>query len=190
PDRAEEFNAELTRVKDQFRRLERLGRPVAAAFNGSALGGGFEIGLACHHRVCVDDPSVRLGLPEVTLGLIPGGGGITRMVRMLGLEAAFPLLTEGKQLRPAEAKEAGLVDELVASPDELLPAAKRWVLDHPDACQPWDADGYRLPGGSPADPRKYQLLAAAPALLHGKTHGQFPAPLAILSAAVEGALLD
>ncbi|MBO0827944.1 MAG: enoyl-CoA hydratase/isomerase family protein [Streptosporangiales bacterium] len=190
PGRADEFLAELTRVKDQMRRLERLGRPVVAALNGSALGGGFEIALACHHRVCLDDDGIRLGLPEVTLGVAPGGGGITRMVRLLGLEAAFPYLTEGRQLRPSEAKAAGLVDALVPDREALLAEAKAWALANPDARQPWDTDGYRLPGGSPASPSKQNLVAAAPALMHSKTHGVFPAPKAILAAAVEGALVD
>ncbi|MQA04372.1 MAG: 3-hydroxyacyl-CoA dehydrogenase [Streptosporangiales bacterium] len=190
PEQAAEFTTEVARMKDQLRRLERLGRPVVAALNGSALGGGYEIALACHHRICVADDSVRVGLPEVTLGLIPGGGGITRMVRMLGLEAAFPLLTEGKQLRPIDAEHAGLVDVLVPDRETLLADAKAWVLSHPDAQQPWDTRGYKLPGGSPASPSKYSLLAAAPAMLQAKTHGNLPAPKAILSAAVEGALLD
>ncbi|MQA78248.1 MAG: 3-hydroxyacyl-CoA dehydrogenase [Streptosporangiales bacterium] len=190
PDRAAEFGAELARIKGQLRRLETLGRPVVAALNGTALGGGYEIALACHHRICVDNRSVRIGLPEVTLGLIPGGGGITRLVRLLGLEKAFPLLTEGRRLRPADALDAGLVDALVPDRDTLLAEAKAWLLAHPDARQPWDADGYRMPGGSPASPTMYQLLAAAPALLHARTRGNFPAPLAILSAAVEGALVD
>src|SRR5690606_33927338 len=126
-----------------------------------------------HHRVCVADDRIRVGLPEVTLGLVPGGGGITRMVRLLGLEAGFPLLTEGKQLRPAEARDAGLVDELVPDQDALLTTAKAWVLANPDAVQPWDAPGYKLPGGTPASPTKYPLLAAAPALLHSRTHGNY-----------------
>ncbi|HEX6445410.1 MAG TPA: 3-hydroxyacyl-CoA dehydrogenase NAD-binding domain-containing protein [Streptosporangiales bacterium] len=190
PDRAEEFLAELTRVKDQLRRLERLGRPVVAALNGSALGGGFEIALACHHRVCLDDDGIRLGLPEVTLGVAPGGGGITRMVRLLGLEAAFPYLVEGRQVRPGEAKAAGLVDTLVPDREALLAEARAWALANPDAKQPWDTEGYRLPGGSPAAPSRQNTVAAAPALLHSKTHGVFPAPKAILAAAVEGALVD
>ncbi|MGH3425252.1 MAG: 3-hydroxyacyl-CoA dehydrogenase NAD-binding domain-containing protein, partial [Nocardioidaceae bacterium] len=190
PDRAEELTTEVTRMKDQLRRLERLGRPVAAAIGGAALGGGLELALACHHRLCVDDDAIRIGFPEVTLGLLPGGGGVTRLVRMLGVEAALPVLNEGRQLPPQAASDTGLVDTLVADPDDLIAQARAWVLAHPDAVQPWDADGYRLPGGSPASPSKYAVLAAAPAVLHARTRGNYPAPEAILAAAVEGALVD
>ena len=106
PDRAAEFTAEATRMKDQLRRLECLGRPVVAAINGAAVGGGLEIALACHHRLCVDDDNVRIGFPEVTLGLLPGGGGITRLVRMLGVQAALPVLSEGRQLPAGDARDA------------------------------------------------------------------------------------
>lgn len=190
PDRAAEFTTEVTRMKEQLRRLERLGRPVAAAIAGTALGGGLELALACHHRLCVDDDSIRVGFPEVTLGLLPGGGGVTRLVRMLGVEAALPVLSEGRQLPPRAARDTGLVDTLVADPDELAAEARAWVLAHPDAAQPWDTKGYKLPGGSPSSPSKYSVLAAAPAVLHARTHGNYPAPGAILAAAVEGALVD
>jgi len=190
PQTAEAFAVELTAIKDQLRRLETLGRPVAAAINGSALGGGLEIALACHHRVCLADPAVRLGFPEVTLGLLPGAGGITRTVRMLGVQAALPLLTEGRQLRPDQARNAGWVDELAADHAELLDQARAWVLANPGAGQPWDIPGHQVPDLKPLDPASYGLLAAAPAVLRKKTHGCYPAPEKILAAAVEGALLD
>ncbi|BFU47634.1 3-hydroxyacyl-CoA dehydrogenase NAD-binding domain-containing protein [Krasilnikovia sp. MM14-A1004] len=189
-DNAGAFAAELATVKDQLRRLERLGRPVVAAINGSALGGGFEIALACHHRICLDDKSIRLGLPEATLGLLPGAGGTTRSVRLLGVQAALPLLSEGKRLRPAEALAVGWIHELAADPADLLAKARAWVLANPAAVQPWDVPGHRVPDLRPLDPASYPLLAAAPAMLRKKTHGCYPAPEKILAAAVEGAMVD
>lgn len=190
PQDAAEFFAMATLVKAQMRRLERLGRPVVAAINGSALGGGLELALACHHRVCLTAPGVRLGLPEVTLGLLPGGGGVTRSVRMMGVQAALPLITEGKRLSPERALAAGWVDELAADRDELLAKARSWASAHPDAVQPWDTPGHRVPDLRPLDPESYPLLAAVPAVSYSKTHGCFPAVDAAVSCAVEGALLD
>ncbi|WP_440900696.1 3-hydroxyacyl-CoA dehydrogenase NAD-binding domain-containing protein [Actinosynnema sp.] len=185
-----EVLAGVSDVKAQLRRLEKLGRPVVAAIAGAALGGGLEIALACHHRVVLDDDRIRLGLPEVTLGLLPGGGGVTRMVRMLGLQAALPLLVEGKQLRPKRALEAGFVDELASSKEELIAKARAWIAANPEPVRPWDRKGHTVPGFRPFDPQSYGVLAAAPAVLHKKTRGAFPAPEKILAAAVEGALVD
>ncbi|KWX00189.1 3-hydroxyacyl-CoA dehydrogenase [Carbonactinospora thermoautotrophica] len=190
PGGAAEFAAFIDDIKAQLRRLETLGRPVVAALGGSALGGGWEIALACHRRVCLDDEAIRLGLPEVTLGLLPGAGGVVRTVRLLGLEQALPLLMEGKRLRPRQALAAGLVHELAATPEELLARARDWVLANPEARQPWDTPGYRIPGPKPTDPAAYPMLAAAPAVLYQKTHGTLPAPEKILAAAVESALVD
>ncbi len=182
----------LDEVKGALRRLERLGRPVVAALNGSALGGGLEIALACHHRVALDDPSARFGFPEVTLGLLPGAGGVTRTVRMLGItDALTKVLLEGRQYRPADAKEVGLVDEVVATREELLAAARAWVAAHPAAAQPWDVKGFRIPGGSPSTPSFAATLPAFPATLRKRLRGApMPAPRLILAAAVEGAQVD
>ena len=196
PDDAAEIFASVEAVKAQLRRLETLGRPVVAAVNGAALGGGLEIALACHHRVALDDPRTELGLPEVTLGLLPGGGGVTRVVRMLGLTSGLmDVLLTGTRFKPAQAREKGLVDELVSSLDELVPAAKAWVLAHRDdpeaAVQPWDRPGYKMPGGTPSSPKLAAFLPAFPANLRKQTKGaNYPAPRAILSAAVEGAQVD
>ncbi|HEX6500328.1 MAG TPA: 3-hydroxyacyl-CoA dehydrogenase NAD-binding domain-containing protein [Micromonosporaceae bacterium] len=179
-------------VKDQFRRLETLGRPVVAAINGTALGGGFEVPLACHHRVVLDSPSIRLGLPEVTLGLLPGGGGVTRVVRLLGVQDALTkVLLQGQRLRPAQALEIGLVDELATTPEELIDKAVAWIAANPRAAQPWDRPGYRLPGGRPTDKAMAMALPAFPATLRKQLKGaHYPAPHAILCAAVEGAQVD
>ena len=177
-------------LKGQLRTLETLGKPVVAAINGAALGGGWEICLACHHRVALDNPSVQLGLPEVTLGLLPGGGGVVRMVRMLGIEKALPYLLEGKKVRPQQALQAGLIDELAADGEELMAKAKAWILANPVAVQRWDVKGYQIPGGTPSSPKVAQMLAIAPSILRSKTQGTMPAPEKILCAAVEGAQVD
>ncbi|WP_411565626.1 3-hydroxyacyl-CoA dehydrogenase NAD-binding domain-containing protein [Pseudomonas orientalis] len=187
---AQEFYVGVGVLKAQLRSLETLGKPVVAAINGAALGGGWEICLACHHRIALDDPSVQLGLPEVTLGLLPGGGGVVRMVRLLGLEKALPYLLEGKKVRPAQALQAGLIDDVAADRDELLAKSRAWILANPQARQPWDDKGYQIPGGTPSHPKVAQMLAIAPSILRSKTQGCFPAPEKILCAAVEGAQVD
>ncbi|GDY32733.1 3-hydroxyacyl-CoA dehydrogenase NAD-binding domain-containing protein [Gandjariella thermophila] len=190
---APEIFAFVSRIKALLRRLETLGRPVVAAINGAALGGGLEIALACHHRIAADARGVQIGLPEVTLGLLPGGGGVTRTVRLLGIQdALLNVLLQGQRHKPARALELGLVHELVGSVDELVPRAKEWIKANPEACvQPWDAKGYRIPGGTPATPSLAANLPAFPANLRKQLKGaNFPAPRAILAAAVEGAQVD
>ncbi|MGU9814316.1 3-hydroxyacyl-CoA dehydrogenase NAD-binding domain-containing protein [Pseudomonas sp. LF135] len=187
---ATEFYDGVVVLKAQLRRLETLGRPVVAAINGAALGGGWEICLACHYRVALDDNATQLGLPEVTLGLLPGGGGVVRMVRMLGLEKALPYLLEGKKVRPQQALQAGLINALARDRDELLAKSRAWILANPVARQPWDSKAYQIPGGTPSNPKVAQMLAIAPSILRSKTHGCFPAPEKILCAAVEGAQVD
>ena len=187
---AEAFMVDVTALKGTLRRLETLGVPVVACINGAAMGGGLEIALAAHHRIILDDPRIPLGLPEVTLGLLPGAGGVVRMVRMLGLEKAFPFLLEGLQLNPQTAVKAGVVDELASSPEDMIAKAKAWINANPGSQQPWDKKGYRLPGGDPTTPKVAQMLAIAPAMLMSKTKGCYPAPEAIMAAAVEGAQVD
>ena len=190
---AEAVFREVEQVKADLRRLETLGKPVVAAINGAALGGGLEIALACHHRIAVDG-RYEIGLPEATLGLLPGGGGVTRTVRMFGIQTALmDILLQGPRLKPAAAQDKGLVDELVATPEELLPAARAWVLAHADepAAQPWDREGYRLPGGTPSTPKLAAFLPAFPAMLRKQVKGaDYPAQRAIMSAAIEGAQVD
>ncbi|WP_127782153.1 3-hydroxyacyl-CoA dehydrogenase NAD-binding domain-containing protein [Rhodococcus sp. X156] len=188
PETAQDFAAGGNEMKGHLRAIETMGVPVVAAINGAALGGGWEIALSCHRRIAVNNPKIKLGLPEVTLGLLPGGGGVVRTVRLIGLAAALPLLTEGRQLTPEKAQQAGLLHELVETPDELLTAAKAWIKDNPTSAQPFDAKGYQIPGGSVRDAG--MMMAAIPAMLRKKTHGTQPAPEAIVSAAVESMNVD
>jgi 3-hydroxyacyl-CoA dehydrogenase/enoyl-CoA hydratase/3-hydroxybutyryl-CoA epimerase len=192
PQDAERLTALLAHIKRDLRRLETLGRPVVAAIDGSALGGGLEIALACHHRIALDDRRINLGLPEVTLGLLPGAGGVTRTVRMLGLvEALTRVLLEGRSYRPQQARELGLIDEVVTDRDELTAAARAWIAAHPDATQPWDHKGFRIPGGAPSSPAMSATLQALPAnLLRHIKGAPMPAPRRIMAAAVEGAQVD
>jgi 3-hydroxyacyl-CoA dehydrogenase / enoyl-CoA hydratase / 3-hydroxybutyryl-CoA epimerase len=191
-EEAPQVAAGVREVKAQLRRLETLGKPVVAAINGAALGGGLEIALAAHHRVALNDRGVQLGFPEVQLGLLPGGGGVVRTVRMLGIvDALMQLLMQGQRLRPDKAKELGIVDEIVDSREELIPAAKAWIVANPEAQQPWDEKGYKIPGGTPSNPKLAMNLPAFPANLRKQLKGaNYPAPHHILAAAVEGAQVD
>jgi 3-hydroxyacyl-CoA dehydrogenase/enoyl-CoA hydratase/3-hydroxybutyryl-CoA epimerase len=178
-------------LKANMRRLETLGKPVVAAINGAALGGGFELCLCTHHRIAMKNPKSLLGLPEVTLGLLPGAGGIVRVVRMLGLEKGLPYLLEGTKMSPEEAVKARLVDELAEDEQDMLAKAKAWIKANPEAMQPWDEKGYQIPGGTMfANPKVAQLVGSAPATLKKRTRGLLPAPEAILSVAVEGMHVD
>ena len=190
--RAAEQTAHIERVKDHLRRLEKFGRPVVAAINGTALGGGLEVALAAHHRIVADVPGCQIGQPEVTLGLLPGGGGITRIVRMIGLQKALTqVILPGTKFNPREAKEIGLVDEVVESVDLLIPRAKAWIAANPNAAKPWDKKGFEIPGGSAASPAISSVLPAMAANLRKQLKGApLPAPRAALAAAVEGSLVD
>ncbi|WP_194825469.1 3-hydroxyacyl-CoA dehydrogenase NAD-binding domain-containing protein [Nocardia sp. XZ_19_231] len=192
PDNAAEVVKMVTDVKAPLRRLEQLGKPVVAAINGAALGGGLEIALATHYRIAADVKGSAIGLPEVSLGLLPGGGGVTRTVRMLGLQnALMQVLLQGQRHRVTKAKEIGLIDEVVATVEELVPAAKVWIAANPEAAQPWDKKGYRIPGGTPSTPAFAANLPAFPANLRKQIKGtNMPAPRAIMAAAVEGSQVD
>ena len=179
-------------IKASQRGLETLGKPVVAALNGAALGGGLEIALACHHRVALDNPKAEFGFPEVTLGLLPGAGGVTRTVRMLGIaDALTKVLLQGQRLKPAQALETGVVDELAATRDDMLAKARDWIKANPDAAQPWDKPGYKIPGGTPSNPKFAAFLPAFPANLRKQIKGApMPAPHHIMCAAVEGSQVD
>lgn len=180
----------IQKMKAEFRYIETLGVPVVAALNGTALGGGWEIALGCHARIALNAPKTKFGLPEVTLGLLPGGGGIVRMVRLLGLQNAFPFLMEGKQFGVDKAKSLGLIQDTAETAEELMDKAIAWVKANPKSQQPFDVKGYKIPGGDPKTPAVAQMLAIAPAMLRDKTKGCYPAPEAIMAAAVEGAQVD
>jgi len=174
-----------------LRGMEKSGKPFCAALNGTALGGGYEIALACHHRVAADDPRIQIGLPEVTIGLLPGGGGTQRLPRLIGIRNALPLLLEGKKLDPQKARAAGLVDEVVPK-DQLIAASRRWLLTEgkANAVQPWDRKGFRIPDGGVHSPKGQETFVAGNALLHAKTYGNYPAPRHIASCVYEGLITD
>jgi 3-hydroxyacyl-CoA dehydrogenase/enoyl-CoA hydratase/3-hydroxybutyryl-CoA epimerase len=185
---------EIEQTKKNFRTLETLGKPVVSCLNGTALGGGWEVALVGHYRVAVDDPKIQFGLPEITLGLIPGASVITKMTRLLGLTGAQPYILESKLFSPHEALELGLVHELVPDACALRPAALAWIARHDGAAapahHPWDDKNYKMPGGTPANPRIAGMLTVAPAVLKQKTRGLYPAPEYALAAMVEGAQVD
>jgi 3-hydroxyacyl-CoA dehydrogenase/enoyl-CoA hydratase/3-hydroxybutyryl-CoA epimerase len=186
------LSAVLARDAALLRRLELCGRPVVATIAGDAVGDGLALALAAHRRLAVDEPTFQLGLPQVRLGLLPGRGGLTRVVRLLGIsEALTEVLLEGKLLGVERCAKLGLIDELVDSPDALLPAAKAWIAAGGDPRQPWDREDYRMPGGTPSSARLAQFLPAYPANLRKQLRGaNFPAPRHIMAATVEGAQLD
>ncbi|MEL6282148.1 MAG: 3-hydroxyacyl-CoA dehydrogenase NAD-binding domain-containing protein [Pseudomonadota bacterium] len=182
-----------------LRKIERMGadpktnkggKPVAIATPGTALGIGYELMLAGHRRFSADNPKAKIGLPEIMVGIFPGAGGTTRLIRMMGVMGAAPFLLEGKLSDPKKAKSAGLIDEVVA-PEELVSKAKEWVLNATDAdiIKPWDAKGYKLPGGAPYTPAGFPTFMGGITMTHGKTQGVYPAAKAMLSAVYEGALL-
>ena len=175
----------LSRV---FRNLETCGKPCVAALNGTAMGGGFELALACHHRVLADAPGIVIGLPEVQLGLLPGAGGTQRLPRLIGIQPAMPYLMEGKHATPQQALAAGLVHEL-AAPAEVIERARKWLLGSPRAAQPWDEKGFRFPGGNALDPRVAPAFVVGNTMLQANTFQNLPAPQAIQSCLYEGSLL-
>ena len=181
---------EIERMKKNFRTLETLGKPVVSCLNGAALGGGWEVALVGHYRVAVDDKKIQFGMPEVSLGLIPGASGITKTTRLLGLMDAQPYILEGKLFNPREGLDLGLIHELVADAAALRPAALAWIATHPISAQPWDNKDYKIPGGTPANPKIAMALTVAPAMMKKASRGLYPAPEAALAAMVEGAIVD
>lgn len=177
-------------LKKTFRLLETLGLPVVAAMNGSALGGGYELSLACHHRLLLETSHSRIALPEVNLGLMPGAGGVVRLVRLLGLEKALPILIEGKSFGPTQALEGGLIDGICISLPGMMAQAKHWILSQTQFHQKFDDKNDRIPGGTPKNPGLAEKLAVIPAMLIDKTKGCFAAPEAILSVAVQSLYVD
>ncbi|MGB1253158.1 MAG: 3-hydroxyacyl-CoA dehydrogenase NAD-binding domain-containing protein [Candidatus Promineifilaceae bacterium] len=178
-------------LKAHLRRMEKLNIPVVAALNGTALGGGFELALSCHHRVAIDNDRIKFGFPEVGLGLLPGGGGVVRTGRLIGLQPALEWLTQNRKYTPKKTLAAGLIHALATDYDDMMAQAKAWIAANPNAKAPWDAvKRYRIPGGGPNHPKIAPMMAVAPAMIRKETKGNYPAPEAILSALVEGALVD
>jgi 3-hydroxyacyl-CoA dehydrogenase / enoyl-CoA hydratase / 3-hydroxybutyryl-CoA epimerase len=181
--------ARLRDLNGLYRQIETMGVPVVAALTGSALGGGYELALACHHRIALDDARIQLGLPEVSLGVLPGAGGTQRLPRIIGIQAALEHIAQGKIVRAPKAKGAGLVDALAPDRDALMTAAKAWIAANPKAKQPWDQKGFRFPGARPGSNEARQLIMAGCAMLRKKTAGVYPAPELAISAVQEGTSL-
>ncbi|GAB3512316.1 fatty acid beta-oxidation multifunctional protein [Emticicia fontis] len=194
PSETYKFSLDFNNI---FRRLETCGKPVVAAINGTALGGGYEVCLSCHYRIALDNPKVQIGLPEVQLGLLPGGGGTQRLPRIIGMEPALMLMVEGKRVSPKEALGYGMVNDLAGTREELMEKAIKWVLANPNAIQPWDEidkktgaikarENYKVPGGNVQSPTGMRTFAGGTAMIMDKTKGNYPAPIEILSCVYEG----
>ena len=177
-------------LKASLRKLETSGKPVVAAMSGTALGGGLELALACHYRIAIDAPKTKLGLPEVKLGLLPGGGGTQRLPRLVGIQSALELMTQGKELRPTAAKEIGLIDAIATDKADMLKQATDWITANPSAQQPWDKKGFKIPGGDSKHPNIVPVFSIAPAMANQKSHGNYPAITHIMSCVFEGCLVD
>lgn len=194
PSEMHKFSLDFNAI---FRKLETCGKPVVAAMNGTALGGGYEVCLSCHYRIALDNPKAVIGLPEVQLGLLPGGGGTQRLPRIIGMEAALMLMVEGKRISPKEALGYGMVNDMAATREEMMEKAMKWILANPKAIQPWDEfdkktgaikarENYKVPGGNVQSPTGMRTFAGGTAMIMDKTKGNYPAPIAILSCVYEG----
>jgi 3-hydroxyacyl-CoA dehydrogenase/enoyl-CoA hydratase/3-hydroxybutyryl-CoA epimerase len=183
------FDASMA-MKAVLRRLELQGKPVVAAINGHALGGGLELALACHTRIALDDPRLKIGQPEVKLGLLPGGGGTVRLPRLVGMQQALQIMAEGNDLSPAKALAMGLLSAVAPDADALLDQARAWIAANPKARQPWDQPKFRFPGGDSRSPAMAQMFAIAPSVAAAKSWGNYPAVGHIMSSVFEGGLLD
>ncbi|HEV8689238.1 MAG TPA: enoyl-CoA hydratase-related protein, partial [Ideonella sp.] len=189
-DSAEQAFEESMFFKSWLRRIERCGKPVVAAIHGRCLGGGLEIALACHHRIALDDGKARLGLPEVKLGLLPGGGGTQRLPRLVGMQHALQWMSEGTEVRAAQALASGMVHALAPSREEMLAQARAWIAANPKPQQPWDAPKFRYPGGDSRAPGTAQMFAIAPSMASARSWGNYPALTHIMSSVFEGGLVD
>ena len=190
---ADDIYQSLLDVKADMRRLELLPVPVVAAINGSALGGGYELCLACNHRIAFDHSSVRIGFPECNLGLFPAGGGVVRLTNLIGVQSAMDIILQSKQMTSRKALSCELIDQLVHDIDELVPSAKKWIQDNktdPKAkTQPWDRKGFRVPGGPINAPKNVQYAVMAPTMLHQKTRGLIPGMKTAMDVAFQASTL-
>jgi len=187
---ASELFAFSEKFKAGLRKLETMGKPVVSLINGDCLGGGFELTLATHFRIASNSKKIKIGLPDIKIGLLPAGGAITRLSRLFGLQKTFEYVSVGKELSPDAALEFGFIHTLVDSPEDLLSKAIEWIEAHPDVSQPFDVKGFKIPGGSIMNPKTAQVITAAPAMLLKKTRGNYPAPEALLSVLAEGSVVD
>jgi 3-hydroxyacyl-CoA dehydrogenase / enoyl-CoA hydratase / 3-hydroxybutyryl-CoA epimerase len=185
----EPFEASMA-MKAVLRRMELQGKPVVAAINGHALGGGLEIALACHARIALADPKLKIGQPEVKLGLLPGGGGTARLPRLVGIQQALQICGEGADLSPAKALGMGLLADTAADREELMAKARAWIVANPTAKQPWDLPKFKFPGGDSRSPAVAQVFAIAPSIASQKSYGNYPAIEHIMSSIFEGGLVD
>jgi len=176
---------ESRRLSQIYRRLETSGKPWVAAINGMTLGGGFELCLACHHRIAADNPKSRIGLPEIKIGLFPGAGGTQRIARMMMPGDALQFLLKGDQIRLAQAKGMKVIDAVVPAGD-LVAAAKKWIKDGGKPVNPWDVDGFRLPGGLVYSKAGMMTFPPANAIYRRETYDNYPAARAIMQAVYEG----
>jgi len=183
------FDASMA-MKAVLRRMELQGKPVVAAINGHALGGGLEIALACHARIAIGDPKLKIGQPEVKLGLLPGGGGTARLPRLVGIQQALQICGEGADYAPAKALAMGLLADTAATRDELMAKARAWIAANPKAKQPWDVPKFKFPGGDSRSPAIAQIWAIAPSIAAQKSYGNYPAVEHIMSSIFEGGLVD
>jgi len=196
-DDAEQIMSLCTSIKASMRTIESCGKPVVACIAGAAMGGGWEIALSAHHRIALKSNKIKVGLPEVTLGLLPGGGGVTRMVRLLGIQVAMPYLMQGKLLTPEQAGSLGLIHGFVDDESLLVAKATKWIQENQTQAptvgvnvQPWDVKGYKIPGGTPRSPKVASTLPIAPTIIRNGTKGTLPAPELIFATMVEGAQVD
>ena len=176
--------------KTLLRRMEKCEKPIVCALNGTALGGGLELAMACNHRIALNNPKAKFGLPEVKLGLLPGGGGTQRLPRMIGIQGALEMMTQGTELRVEQAVKKGIIQDTADSVEEMIAKAKAWAIANPKALQPWDVKGFKFPGGDSKHPAIAQIWAIAPSMANAKAFGNYPALTHIASCVFEGGITD
>lgn len=180
------FYNQAVEMHRHMREIETGGKPFVAAINGHALGGGLEVCLTCHYRIAVNNPKIKIGFPEIKVGLFPGAGGTVKLPYLTGLQNGFMYLLQGIEANPAKAKRDGLIHETVENAEDLIPAAKKWILESPNTTQPWDQRGYKIPGGGIFTPNGAQILVGGIGNVRKLTHGNYPAAGAILSVVHDG----
>jgi 3-hydroxyacyl-CoA dehydrogenase/enoyl-CoA hydratase/3-hydroxybutyryl-CoA epimerase len=183
---AEDQVESMMKMHQGMRAIETGGKPFVAAINGVALGGGLELCMACHHRICLDNPKIKIGFPEVQVGLLPGGGGTAKAPYLMGLQTALMYMLQGIQANPQKAHKDGLIDALASSQDEMITAAKEWIVNNPTPMQPWDNKKHKIPGGGLMTPNGVQTMMGAIGNVRKMTHGNYPAAQAIMSVVHDG----